>query len=47
LLLGGGLITAANIALTLAPPPPEHVAPAPPAPVRVAAEAAAGDAARG
>jgi hypothetical protein len=44
LLLGGGLITAANIALTLAPPPPERVAPAP---VRVAAEAAAGDAARG
>jgi drug/metabolite transporter (DMT)-like permease len=44
LLLGGGLITAANIALTLAPPPPERVAPAL---VRVAAEAAAGDAARG
>ncbi len=44
LLLGGGLITAANVTLTLAPPPPEHVAPVPPAPVRVAA---AGDAARG
>lgn len=46
LLLGGGLITAANVVLTLAPPPAEHAAPSPPTPVQVTTAAVAGDAAR-
>lgn len=39
LLVGGALITIANVALTLAPPPEEHPPSAPPAPVSAGIEA--------
>jgi drug/metabolite transporter (DMT)-like permease len=43
LLVGGGLITAANVVLTLAPPPEEHAVSAPPAPVSAGIETPARD----
>lgn len=43
LLLGGTLITAANVVLTLAPPPAEHPAAVPPSPVVAVAEPAPAD----